>query len=105
MRSIPSKLIGIVAMFVSLLILLILPYVDLGRVRSSQFRPLMKIAFWFLVVDFLILMWIGSMHPTSPYLEIGQFATAFYFAYFIVIVPLIGLIENTLFDLDDKKYI
>jgi ubiquinol-cytochrome c reductase cytochrome b subunit len=86
-------------MFGSLLILLILPLIDLSRIRGNQFRPAMKFAFWFFVVDFIILMWIGSMHPETPYLEIGQFATAFYFAWFLFIVPIIGLIENTIFDL------
>ena len=86
-------------MFGSLLILLILPLTDLSRTRSNQFRPAMKLAFWFFVVDFIILMWIGSQHPTSPFVEIGQVATLIYFAYFLVIVPLIGLIENTLTDL------
>src|SRR5271170_5195179 len=99
LRSIPNKLLGVVAMFGSLLILLILPLVDLSRIRGNQFRPAMKFAFWFFVVDFIILMWIGSMHPETPYLEIGQFATAFYFAWFLIIVPIIGLIENTIFDL------
>jgi ubiquinol-cytochrome c reductase cytochrome b subunit len=98
LRSIPSKLFGVLAMFGSLLILLVLPYVDTSRVRSNQFRPAMKIAFWFFVVDFFILMWIGSQHPNSPYVEIGQFATTFYFAWFLVIVPFIGLSENTLID-------
>jgi ubiquinol-cytochrome c reductase cytochrome b subunit len=86
------------------LILLIIPFTDLSRIRGNQFRPAMKIAFWFLVVDFLILMWIGSEHPNSPFVEIGQIATFFYFSYFIVIVPLIGLTENTLIDiaLDNK---
>jgi len=86
-------------MFGSLLILLILPLVDLSRIRGNQFRPAMKLAFWFFVVNFIILMWIGSQHPTSPYLEIGQFATAFYFAWFLIIVPVVGLIENTIFDI------
>ena len=86
-------------MFGSLLILLVLPITDLARIRGSQFRPFMKFAFWFLVVDFLILMWIGSQHPDSPYLEIGQIATAFYFSWFLIIVPAIGLLENTLMDL------
>lgn len=90
---------GVVAMFGSLLILLILPIVDLGRVRSSQFRPAFKLGFWFFVVNFLILMWIGYQHATSPFIEIGQFATAFYFAWFLIIVPVIGLIENTLMDI------
>nr|AWA82078.1 apocytochrome b [Laetiporus sulphureus] len=99
LRSIPNKLLGVIAMFGSLLILLILPYVDFSRIRGSQFRPLMKIAFWFFVVDFFILIWIGSCHPNTPYVEIGQVATAFYFAWFIVIVPTIGIIENTLMDI------
>jgi ubiquinol-cytochrome c reductase cytochrome b subunit len=86
-------------MFGSLLILLILPLVDVSRIRGNQFRPAMRLAFWFFVVDFIILMWIGSQHPNSPYLEIGQFATAFYFFWFLILVPLIGIIENTLFDL------
>ena len=86
-------------MFGSLLILLILPYTDLCRNRGSQFRPFMRVAFWFLVVNFVILTWIGSQHPTSPYVEIGQVATVFYFAWFIVIVPVLGIIENTLGDI------
>lgn len=103
LRSIPSKLFGVLAMFGSLLILLVLPYVDTSRVRSNQFRPAMKVAFWFFVVNFFILMWIGSQHPVSPFVEIGQISTAFYFVWFLVIVPLIGLIENTLFDIAVKN--
>jgi ubiquinol-cytochrome c reductase cytochrome b subunit len=98
LRSIPNKLLGVVAMFGSLVILLILPLTDLSRIRGNQFRPAMKLAFWFFVVDFIILMWIGSQHPETPYLEIGQFSTAFYFSWFLIIVPLIGIIENTLID-------
>ena len=86
-------------MFGSLLILLILPLTDLSRTRSNQFRPAMKLAFWFFVVDFIILTWIGSQHPDSPYLEIGQFATGFYFVWFLFIVPVVGVVENTLFDI------
>ena len=85
-------------MFSSLLILLILPLTDLSRIRGSTFRPAMKLAFWFFVVDFIILLWIGSQHPETPYLEIGQISTAFYFAWFLIIVPLIGIAENTLLD-------
>ena len=99
LRSIPNKLLGVIAMFGSLLILLVLPYTDVSRVRGSQFKPFMKFAFWLFVVDFIILMWIGSQHPNSPYVEIGQVATAFYFAWFMVIVPGIGIIENTFMDL------
>ena len=90
-------------MFGSLLILLILPLLDLSRVRAATFRPLMKFAFWSLVVDFLILTWIGSQHPNTPFVEIGQCATAFYFAFFFILVPVIGFIENTLMDLATKN--
>ena len=90
-------------MFGSLLILLVLPITDLSRIRGSQFRPLMRLAHWFFVVNFLILMWIGACHPESPYLEVGQFATAFYFIWFLAIVPAIGVIENTTFDIATSK--
>ena len=86
-------------MFGSLLILLILPLTDLSRTRGNQFRPAMKLFFWFFVVNFVILMWIGSQHPTSPYVEIGQISTAFYFLWFVLIVPAIGLAENTIMDI------
>jgi len=103
LRSIPNKLLGVIAMFGSLLILLILPLTDLSRIRGSQFRPAMKLGLWFFIVNFVILMWIGSQHPESPFVEVGQFATAFYFAWFLIIVPIIGMAENTLMDLATDK--
>ena len=94
-------------MFGSLLILLILPLTDVSRIRGAKFRPIMKFAFWSFVVNFIILTWIGSQHPNAPYVEIGQIATAFYFSWFIIIVPLIGLMENTIFDVatEDTAYL
>ena len=86
-------------MFGSLLILLVLPLTDLSRIRGAKFRPIMKMAFWFFVVDFAILMWIGAEHPATPYVEIGQIATAFYFAWFLIIVPAVGLFENSTLDI------
>jgi ubiquinol-cytochrome c reductase cytochrome b subunit len=99
LRAIPNKLLGVVAMLASILILFLLPYLESSRVRSSAFRPFMRFFFWLFVVNFLLLMWIGSNHPEPPYILLGQFCTAFYFAYFLILVPLIGLIENTLSDL------
>lgn len=99
LRSIPNKLIGVIAMFSSLLILLIMPIVDTSRIRGNQFKPLMKFFFWAFVVNFFILMWIGSQHPNYPYTIIGQFSTAFYFLYFLVVIPTLGICENTLMDL------
>jgi quinol-cytochrome oxidoreductase complex cytochrome b subunit len=96
-------LLGVLAMFGSLLILLVLPFTDLSRIRGMSFRPAMRFFFWVFVVDFLILMWIGSQHPVEPYVLIGQVATAFYFTWFLIIVPVIGLVENTLMDLATNK--
>jgi ubiquinol-cytochrome c reductase cytochrome b subunit len=67
------------------------------------FRPIMKFFFWVLVIDFFILLWIGSEHPNSPFVEVGQFATGLYFMWFLIIVPVVGLIENSLFDLGLKR--
>jgi quinol-cytochrome oxidoreductase complex cytochrome b subunit len=103
LRSIPDKLGGVIAMLGSLLILFAMPILDTSRIRSSAFRPLMKIAFWLFVVDFLLLMWLGGMHAEEPFISISQYATAFYFAYFLIIVPTIGVIENTLIDINTQR--
>lgn len=86
-------------MFSSLLIILILPKVDLGLTKGFQFRPLSKIMFYVFVINLLILMQLGAKHVESPFIELGQISTTLYFFYFLVIVPLISIIENTLIDL------
>jgi len=94
LRSIPDKLGGVVAMVAAILILLLLPVINTSEIRSSKFRPLYGMAYWFLVSDFLILGWIGQQPVETPYLEVGMIATAFYFLFFLVLFPLIGLIEK-----------
>ena len=103
LRSIPNKLLGVVGMLASLLILLAMPLLDTSRVRGSQFRPLMRFAFWVFVTDFFLLMYLGSQHAEEPYITIGAIATFIYFAWFIVIVPVVGIIENTLMDIATDK--
>ena len=100
LRSIPNKLLGVIAMFSAILIILMLPITDLGRSRGLQFRPISKIVFWIFVVNFLILMQLGAKHVESPFIEFGQISTILYFSHFIIIVPLISLLENTLMDID-----
>lgn len=99
LRSIPNKLLGVIAMLASLLILLAMPILDTSRVRGSQFRPLMRFAFWVFVTDFFYLMYLGSQHAEEPYVTLGAIATALYFGWFIVLLPVIGVIENTLRDI------
>ncbi len=99
LRSIPNKLLGVIAMFSALLILLVMPFADLGRSRGIQFRPLSKVAFYIFIANFLILMQLGAKHVESPFIEFGQISTLLYFSHFLIIVPLISLLENSLIDL------
>jgi len=103
LRSIPDKLLGVIGMFAAILILLVLPILDISKVRSNAFRPIMKFFFWLFVANFLILTWIGGNHAESPYIFIGQISTIFYFSYFLIIIPTVGFIENTLIDLATKQ--
>ena len=96
LRSIPNKLLGVIAMFSAILIILTMPFTDLGRSRGLQFRPLSKIAFYIFVANFLILMKLGACHVEDPFILFGQISTAWYFAHFVFILPIVSLIENTL---------
>jgi len=96
LRSIPDKLGGVVAMVAAILVLLLLPVINTSEIRSSKFRPIYGIAYWFLVSDFLLLGWIGQKPVETPYIEIGMGATFFYFFFLLFLIPFIGLIEKTL---------
>lgn len=86
-------------MFASLVILMVLPKTDLGITKGLQFRPLSKIAFYLFVTNFLLLLQLGAKHVESPFIEFGQISTALYFAYYLIIMPGISILENTLIDL------
>jgi ubiquinol-cytochrome c reductase cytochrome b subunit len=90
-------------MFSAILILLVMPFTDLGKYRGIQFRPLSKIAFFIFIADFLILMKLGAEHVEYPFIELGQICTIIYFMYFLVIVPFISLLENSLIDLKSQN--
>ena len=96
LRSIPNKLMGVLALFASLLVLLILPIINTSSVRSSLYRPLYQKFFWFLVADFFLLSYLGQAPAESPYIEVGQIATIYYFSFFIVLVPILGRLEKGL---------
>ncbi len=99
LRSIPNKLLGVIAMFSAILALLTMPFTDLSKLRGIQFRPLSKIAFYLFIANFLILMQLGAKHVESPFIEFGQISTVLYFSHFLIIVPFITLLENSLIDL------
>ena len=89
-------------MFAALVIILVLPITDLGVTKGLQFRPISKIAFYLFVANFLILQQLGAKHVESPFIEFGQMSTALYFSHFLIIVPLVSIIENTLVELSTK---
>jgi ubiquinol-cytochrome c reductase cytochrome b subunit len=99
LRSIPNKLLGVIAMFSAILILLLLPITDVSRSRGMQFRPLSKIAFYIFIANFLILMQLGAKHVESPFIEFGQISTAIYFLYFSAVMYSVTLLENSLINL------
>ena len=95
LRSVPDKLGGVVVMFAAVFILMFLPWLDTSKVRSAVFRPLYKIFFWILVIDVIVLGYIGANPPEGMYLIIGRIATIYYFVHFILIMPLLGFKEKT----------
>ena len=94
LRSIPNKLLGVLAMFAAILAIMLLPITDLGRSKGLQFRPLSKLAFLVFVVNLLILMKLGACHVETPFIELGQLSTVLYFGHFIIIVPVISLMRS-----------
>jgi len=88
-------------MFSAIFILLVMPLTDMSRSRGIQFRPLSKIAFFVFVANFIILLLLGAKHVESPFIELGQISTILYFLYFLVLVPIISLLENSLIELSN----
>ena len=96
LRSIPDKLLGVIAMVSSIAVLGLLPWLDLSKVRSSVFRPIWKQFVFLFVLDFFILMYVGGMPAEGIYVLIARVGTVYWFLFFLVIAPLVSLTEKTL---------
>ncbi|MFT8243775.1 cytochrome b [Roseomonas sp. BN140053] len=96
LRAVPNKLGGVILMFGSIAILFVLPWLDMSPVRSMRFRPLARPAFFLWVISFLVLLYVGGKPPEEPYVTISRFATAYYFLYFLVLLPLFSRLERPL---------
>ena len=94
LRAIPSKLGGVVAMFSAILVLCFIPWLDTSRVRSAKYRPVFKVFFWVFVATCVGLGYLGAMPPEGGYVLAARLLSIYYFAFFIIVMPLLGLFET-----------
>ena len=90
-----AKLAGVLAMFGAIAVLFVLPWLDRSPVRSSRFRPMYKWFFWIFAIDCLVLGYMGALPAEGIYIVIGRVATVYYFAHFLVVIPLLAKFEKT----------
>jgi quinol-cytochrome oxidoreductase complex cytochrome b subunit len=95
LRSIPDKLMGVIALFASIIVLAFIPWLDTSRVRSARYRPLFKQFFWLWVIACIGLGWLGSKQPEGIYVIMSRIFTVYYFAFFLIVMPLLGIFEKT----------
>ena len=96
LRSVPNKLGGVLLMGLSIVILFFVPLFHTSQLKGLTFRPLGRLFFWFWIINFWFLTWIGSQPVENPYIQLGQFGSCFYFLYFIFFIPVIGVLDNWL---------
>jgi len=94
LRSVPDKLGGVIAMFASIFVLFILPWLDTSKIKSGAYRPVFKQFFWIFVAVCVLLGVVGAKPAEGTWLMVGRIATVYYFLHFLVILPLIGLLEK-----------
>ena len=81
-------------MFGAIFVMVLVPWLDTSRVRSGKYRPQFRWWFYLLVIDFIVLMWAGAMPAQPPYSIISLIGATYWFAYFLVILPILGVIEK-----------
>jgi len=112
LRAVPNKLLGVLTMFGAIALLFVTPWLDTSKVRSMRYRPTMRWFFFAFILVTLTLGWCGSKEPADVVLKLGtapngdptgltvttfsQFLAVYYYAYFLVVLPLLGLTEKTL---------
>ncbi len=94
LRAIPDKLLGVIAMFASIGVLFILPWLDRSPVRSASFRPIFRIFFWVLLADCVLLTYLGAKAPEGIYVVLARIGTAYYFFHFLLLLPALSIFET-----------
>ena len=94
LRTIPNKLGGVLALLSSILVILLIIFLHTSKLLSLSFRPLGKLFYWLFIIDFFLLTWIGSKSIEEPYILIGRLCTLYYFLYFLILTPILGILEN-----------
>ncbi len=94
LRAVPDKLMGVLLMFAAVAVLFILPWLDTHKVRSANFRPYYKQFYWLFFVNCLVLGWVGAMPAEGIYVLIARFASFYYFAFFLIIMPILSKFEK-----------
>nr|ARH54050.1 cytochrome b [Abax parallelus] len=98
LRSIPNKLGGVIALVMSIMILMILPFYNMSKFQSLKFYPINQILFWFFFIIIILLTWIGMRPVEDPYIFIGQILTILYFAYFLINPLIMKMWDNLLYN-------
>ena len=96
LRAVPDKLGGVLMMFGAILLLFFLPYLDKSPVRSGAYRPLFKKFFYLFIVNFCLLGWLGKSPAEGWYILASRLSTLYYYAYFLLVLPLLPKFEKTL---------
>jgi quinol-cytochrome oxidoreductase complex cytochrome b subunit len=94
LRAVPSKLLGVMAMFSSIFVLFLLPWLDTSSVRSARYRPIFRQFFWILVADCFLLVFAGGRPPEGTWLFVSRLGAAYYFLHFLLVLPLVGMFER-----------
>ena len=94
LRSIPNKLLGVIALFGSITVLFFLPWLDTSRVKSARYRPLFAQFFWVFVIACIGLGWLGTKPPAGIYVVLSRVLTFYYFAFFLLVLPVLGVFET-----------
>ena len=113
LRAVPDKLGGVLMMFGAIAVLFVLPWLDTSKVRSMRYRPTARLYFLFFVLAALVLGYCGGKLPDDPvipgmvsfqlldgqlnsFVWLSRIATLYYFAYFLIVLPVLGLTETPL---------